>query len=193
MSEPTRKARLAFIGCGGHATNNLYPAIPQLRDVVDLVAVCDLKQELAERAARMYGACRWYTDMNSMLDTETLDGVLVIGPPKMHVEVGSQVLQRGLPIFVEKPSATNLQQAIELAQLADEQGTFGQVAFMKRFAVGYRMAKHLVEQPDFGGVQLLDAKFSQGPYPSIWGIESPALSFLTGQVVHLFDLAPLRR
>jgi myo-inositol 2-dehydrogenase/D-chiro-inositol 1-dehydrogenase len=62
------------------------------------------------------------------------------------------------------------------------------VAFMKRFAVGYRMAKHLVEQPDFGGVQLIDIKFSQGKYPPIWGLVSAAKSFITGQVIHLFDL-----
>ncbi|HVF09268.1 MAG TPA: Gfo/Idh/MocA family oxidoreductase, partial [Abditibacteriaceae bacterium] len=127
-------------------------------------------------------------DMNTMLDTEALDGVAVIGPPQMHTEVGSQVLQRGLPIFVEKPSASNVEAATDLARLADTHNTFGMVAFMKRFAVGYRMAQHIVEQPHFGGVQLIDAKFSQGEYPPIWGIESPALSFLTGQVVHLFDL-----
>ena len=188
MSNSQRRARLAFIGCGAHAHYSLYPAISQLFDSVELVAVCDLNGELAERTARQYGAGRAYDDMDAMLDTEKLDGVAVIGPPQMHTGVGSRVLQRGLPIFVEKPSAIDVEAATQLAQLAEQHNTFGMVAFMKRFAVGYRMAQHLVEQPQFGGVQVLDVKFSQGAYPPIWGIESPALSFLTGQVVHLFDL-----
>ncbi|MCC6443753.1 MAG: hypothetical protein IT210_09905 [Armatimonadetes bacterium] len=59
---------------------------------------------------------------------------------------------------------------------------------MKRFSAVYRMAKHFCEQEEFGSLQAMEAKFAQGPYPAIWGIESPALSFLTGQVVHIFDL-----
>jgi myo-inositol 2-dehydrogenase/D-chiro-inositol 1-dehydrogenase len=188
MSDSQRKARIAFIGCGSHANYSLYPSMPELADSVELVAVCDLNRQLAEHTAQKYGVPRVYDDMNAMLDTEELDGVAVIGPPQMHSGVGSQVLRRGLPIFVEKPSAIDVAAATELAQLAEQHNTFGMVAFMKRFAAAYQMTQHLVEQPQFGGVQMVDVKFSQGAYPSIWGIESPALSFLTGQVIHLFDL-----
>ena len=182
-----RKARIAFIGCGGHATRSLYPCIHEI-PIVDLVAVCDLKEELARRNARLFGARRWYTDMFEMLEKEKPDGVLVIGDPHMQFEVGSKVLEVGYPIFVEKPSAIDSNKARQLAELADSKGLFGQVAFMKRFAYAYRIAKKLVESEEFGGVHLIDVKFSQGPYPRIWGLESASKSFLIGQAIHLFDL-----
>ena len=182
-----KRARLGFIGCGGHATSKLYPCIHVIPEI-DLVAVCDLREDLAQRNARNFGARRWYTDMHKMLDSEELDGVFVVGPPAMHYEIGLECLRAGLPIFVEKPSAMDVQHARELAQEADKHGLFGMVAFMKRFAPAYRIAKHLCQQPEFGELHMLEVKFTQGPYPSIWGIESPSLSFLTGQVVHLFDL-----
>lgn len=179
--------RLAFVGCGGHATHSLYPCIHELPQV-DLVAVCDLRQELAQRNARLFGARQWYTDMALMLRETQPDGVLVIGDPHMQYEVGMKVLDAGYPIFVEKPSAINSKKAAELADRARERGVFGQVAFMKRFAYGYRIAKQIINGEGFGSTHVVDVKFSQGPYPQIWGLECAAKSFLIGQVIHIFDL-----
>lgn len=62
------QVRLAFIGCGGHATNLLreMPFIPE----IDLVAVCDMQAERATSAARRFGALAAYTDFQKMLDVE---------------------------------------------------------------------------------------------------------------------------
>ncbi|NSW78645.1 MAG: Gfo/Idh/MocA family oxidoreductase [Chthonomonadetes bacterium] len=69
------KARIAFVGCGGHATHSLFPAVHQIPEM-ELVAVCDLREELAQRNARWFGALRWYTDVATMLNQEDLDGVV---------------------------------------------------------------------------------------------------------------------
>ena len=60
----TRQAKLAFIGCGGFATGSIFPQI-HLVPQIDLVAVCDLVKEKAERNARNFGARRVYTDMRA--------------------------------------------------------------------------------------------------------------------------------
>ncbi len=183
-----RKARIGFVGCGSHATSVLYPTLHRIPHL-ELVAVCDLKEELAKRNARFFGALRWYTDVREMLEKEELDGVIIVGPPQMHVEVGKICLDAGKPIFVEKPSAISYKEALSLARYAEERGLWGAVAYMKRYAVGYRMAKHIATSPEFGGVHFLQIEFSNGPYPAIWGIEDPAKAFLIGQAVHLFNLA----
>lgn len=184
-----RQAKLAFVGCGNHATRSLYPCIPTIPEI-DLVAVCDLQEDLARRNARNYGARRWYTNVDELLDKEQeLDGVLAIGIPQMMKEIAVKVLQRrGIPIFVEKPPAINAVEALAFAQTAAECKTWGMVAFMKRFSVGYGLAKQAVDDPEFGAVSVIDGKFANGDYPSIWGIQSPGLSYLTGQAVHIFDL-----
>jgi len=187
MSEETTKARIAFIGCGSHCRAALLPSMTQATNA-ELVAVCDLQTGLAQTSAREYGARRWYTDYRGMFDEEELDGVCVVGSPQMHVEIGLEVLAAGLPLFVEKPSAISVAEAERFARAADDAGLWGMVAFMKRHSVAYRMAKEIVARPEFGAIEAVSARFTQGPYPSLWGIESPALTFLTGQVVHIFDL-----
>jgi predicted dehydrogenase len=183
---PSTQARIGFVGAGGHATSQLYPSLvkaPSAR----LVAVCDLDVARAEGNAKRFGADRWYTDVDAMLDKESLDGVCICGAPDMHVAVGKQVLKRNLPIFVEKPSALNSTQAQSLADAAQKAGVWGMVAFMKRHAHGYLLAQDIMATPTFGGLRQLHLEFTQGPYPDLWGYEA-VQAFLVGQVVHIFDL-----
>lgn len=183
----TRQAKLAFIGCGGFATGSIFPQI-HLVPQIDLVAVCDLVKEKAERNARNFGARRVYTDMHEMLDKEELDGVFAIGPAPQQYELAPEVLKRGLPVYVEKPSANVSSQARELAELAEANGTWGQVGFMKRFSDPYTIAKEVCSREEFGEINVIKCKFGQGPYPQIWGIDSAKRAMLIGQLCHVFDL-----
>lgn len=187
MSEETKVAKIGFVGAGSHATGSLYPTIHTIPEI-DLVAVCDLKEELAKRNARNFGARRWYTDLDKMFAEEDLDGAIVCGVPKMHCEVGKRCLDAGLPIFVEKPSAMTSGEAANLARHADDKGLFGAVAYMKRLSTCYRMAKSITEKEEFVGVKGIEVRFSHGAYPKIWGMEDNAHVFLIGQVVHLHNL-----
>ena len=182
-----RRARLAFVGCGAHATAYLYPQIPLVPEI-ELVAVCDIVREKAERNARSFGASRVYTDMEEMLTREELDGVFVVGPAPQQYALAPAALRRALPVFVEKPPANRSEEAHELATLAESCGTWGQVGFMKPFADVYVIAREIVGRPEFGPVHLVRCKFGQGGYPRIWGIDSAERAMLIGQCVHLFDL-----
>jgi predicted dehydrogenase len=186
MSE-ARKARIGFIGAGGFATHSIYPQLHRCPEI-DLVSICDLDKEKAELNARNFGARRVYTDIDEMLDKEELDGVFCIGSGPQQFALAPKVLTRGLPVYVEKPSANTSAEARELAELAEKHNTWGQVGFMKRFADVYTMAKDVMSKPEFGEVSLVKTKFSQGPYPALWGMDSPKRSFLVGQICHICDL-----
>ncbi len=179
--------RIAFVGCGGHAAGSLYPQF-QFIDEIDLVAVVDSVEEKRLRMQRRAGARRAYAEVEEMLDKEKPEGVCIAGPPQMHYEVGLQVLRRGIPIFVEKPSAIDFAHALALAEAARIAGTFGMTAFMKRFGSAYEKAKEITQREEFGPVSLVSFRFSHGAYPAIWGITDPALACLIGCQCHAFDL-----
>jgi len=181
------QAKVAVVGCGNFSTRSILPNFAFIPSA-DLVAVCDIVEEKAKQCARRFGARRFYTDIDRMLENEELDGVFIIGPAPMHYELAPKVLSRGIPVYVEKPPAITSQQAKELAELADSKGVFGQVGFMKRFCDVYRMAKEIVSSDEFGRLYFVRCKFAQGPYPSIWGIEQPCKAMLIGQLCHIFDL-----
>ncbi len=180
-------ARLGFIGCGSFATSRIFPQIPLIPEI-DLVAVCDIVREKAERNARNFGSRRAYTDLHQMLDKEELDGVFVIGPAPQQYALAPEVLKCGIPVYVEKPSANTSAEAREMAELAEANGVWGQCGFMKRFADAYTIAKEILGRKAFGPLHLIKCKFGQGPYPQIWGIDSAKRAMLIGQLVHIFDL-----
>jgi predicted dehydrogenase len=186
MSTP-RPARLAFVGCGGFTNASIFPCMP-LVPRIEVVAVCDLLEEKARAASRLFNACPVYTDMDRMLDEVEVDGVFAIAPAPAQYEVAPRIMKRGIPVYVEKPSASTSAEALELVKIAQDHGTWGQVGFMKRFAPAYRMAQNILRKPEFGSLNMIYAKWGQAAYPNLWGIDSAQRAFLIGQCCHLMDL-----
>ena len=174
-------ARIAFVGAGHHATGALYPNIAQIPEF-DLVAVCDLVADKARSAARRFGAPEWFSDVEAMLDRAAPDGVCVCGPPEMHHAVSVQVLRRGIPVFTEKPPGLTREHTEELAAAARKAGTWGMVAFMKRFAPANVVAKEYMERDDFGRLSSITLIHGCGPY------DDPRRMLLFNGI-HMLDLA----
>ena len=162
MREEAR-ARITFVGAGGHATQSLYPNIAHIPEF-DLVAVCDLDETRAVDAARRFGALEHFTDLEKMLQTSSPDGVCICGPPDMHHGLGLHCLSRGIPVFIEKPPAPDLQGAGELVAAAVENNTFGIVAFMKRFAPANVVAREYMQSEPFGALTTVSMIHGCGPY-----------------------------
>jgi predicted dehydrogenase len=171
--------KLGFVGCGTHSTTNLYPCLAYADCRLD--AVCDRIAGLAERNARLFGAQAAYTDVERMLDERQLDGVLVVGPAEAHHQVGRQVLERGLPLYVEKPTAPDLARAEELVRLARARGTFVMTGYMKRFGTAYRHLQGLIRS---GAFQPAMATLRYGHWRS-----DDLPSMLRYMSVHIIDLA----
>jgi myo-inositol 2-dehydrogenase/D-chiro-inositol 1-dehydrogenase len=134
--------KLAFVGCGSHSTSNLYPALAYADCVLD--AVCDRERTLAERNARLFGAASVHTDAERMLDERRPEAVLVVGPPQMHYEVAKLALARGIPTYVEKPTAPDLARTAELVALARANRTILMTGYMKRWGMAYPKAHELI-------------------------------------------------
>lgn len=186
-----KKVRLGFIGCGRHATNDLYPNIARIPEL-ELVVTCDLVEELARRNARLYGASSYYTSFEKMLSEEELDAVMIVGPPQMHTELGIACLEHGVPIFVEKPPAFSLEAAKQLAETADKTGKFGQVGYMMRFATAHQLAKRIIDSEEFGRPILMESKFfTPSPWEprTAWGLSELDWTYMLVQGLHPIDLA----
>lgn len=187
MSENT--VRIGFVGCGRQASAAWYPnfvTIPEL----ELTACCDLQADLAELNARAFGARHSYTDLGVMLQQEELDAVMVVGPPDMHYACGKQVLEAGLPLMMEKPSAARTHEALELVELAEAKGVITQIGHNMRHAPGVRKFHEIMQQPDFGKLLFLESRYFM-PSP-MWHDTAgyrEGWNYMIFQSTHAVDLA----
>ncbi len=181
--------RIGFVGCGRQASAAWYPNFATI-PALDLVACCDLQADLAERNARFFGARRWYTSLDHMLDMEELDAVMVVGPPAMHYACGKAVLAAGLPLMMEKPPAPRTEQARELVELAEAQGIVTQVGHNMRHAPGVVKLRELMRTPAFGRLLFLESRyFMPGPMWHDTGDYRAGWTYMIFQATHAVDLA----
>ncbi len=172
--------KTGFVGCGKHASLNIYPAF-RMTDV-DLVSVCDLKEDLARRNARNFGAPKWYTDYRKMLENEDLEALFVVIGPSQHYEIGKIAMQDyELHVFTEKPPSMTSEQSEELLRTSREIGTSYMVGFMKRFATANMLLKNTTQRQEFGSVIQYEARYTAQPYAN-------EESFLLHHAVHHADL-----
>ena len=134
-----RLARIAVIGCGSHAVQNLYPsfrlsvlnppetgaAIGELAEggeIGELVACCDLDDARARRAARDFGIGRYYTDHRTLLERERPDGVVIAMHPRLQPAVARDCLEAGAHAFLEKPPAETIDDCLAIRDAAERGG-----------------------------------------------------------------------
>src|SRR5262245_15172441 len=179
--------RIAVIGCGNHSRGALQPGLARLPHF-DYVAACDLEEAVAADCARRYGAGAVYTDYRRMLDEVEPEAVMVVGPPQLHLEAGLEAAARGIHMFVEKPSAPDLEGAEELAAAFRKAGRVGVVGLFWRHAEAFQRAARLAADPAFGATLLFDGLYlSPGPRVPLWGATDAAYSFVTDQAIHAVD------
>jgi myo-inositol 2-dehydrogenase/D-chiro-inositol 1-dehydrogenase len=140
--------RIAYIGAGSFTNSNMFPQLSQ--HGVELAAVCDLVEEKARAAQQRYGFKKVYTDFRRMLEDERPNAVFCVGGPKVHYEVGREVLDRGFPLYVQKSPAPTSAATREMADIAARKGVVCHVGFNIRHAPAVRQARNILQMPDFG-------------------------------------------
>lgn len=87
---------------------------PQLR----LAALCDREPDQLRRFRQRHPEARAVADLDSVLLDPAIEAVVIATPPQSHYALAKRALQAGKHVLVEKPLATRLEHAHELADLA---------------------------------------------------------------------------
>ena len=95
---------IGLVGCGRWGTNHLRVMTRlQNEGLVQRVVVCDVD---GERLANIR-ADATYANLESMLSAEALAGVAIATPPETHLSLARMVLDKNLPLLLEKPLSNN--------------------------------------------------------------------------------------
>ncbi|MDQ3406245.1 MAG: Gfo/Idh/MocA family oxidoreductase [Actinomycetota bacterium] len=120
--------RVGIVGLG--VISRFYLAALRESGPLRLGAVCDLRPE-ALAPYRDEVPC--WRDHRDMIAAGGLDAVVVTVPNDRHVDVCHDLLDAGLPVCVEKPLATRLDDGVALARLASARGAVLFTSFHRRY------------------------------------------------------------
>ena len=165
--------RVGFLGAGLIATyhsKSLRRSGAELECGVVRAGVYDPDADRAAAFAKASGhtVCASEDDV-----LDGCDAVYVCTWTSEHPRQVAKALERGLHVFCEKPLATSLGAAEEMAALANAAGVTNQVGLVMRRSPAYVWAHHLVTDPAAGQVMAVmfrDDQFIpiQGHYSSTW-------------------------
>jgi myo-inositol 2-dehydrogenase / D-chiro-inositol 1-dehydrogenase len=120
--------RIGLIGCGWIAETHL----ESLNALGEQVAcVCDPDPGRLAWATGTTGA-EGFADWESLLERGRPDAVLVLTPPRLHREVTVAALERGLPVYLEKPVARDLDDARAIVAAAERTGVACAIGYQWR-------------------------------------------------------------
>ena len=141
--------RMAVIGLGAMGARHA-KVCHDMRGV-DLVAVADLKPEVAERIGQEL-AVPAYADYREMLDAVPVDAVTVAVTDQFHREPCEVAAARGLHIFLEKPIATTLEDGRAIIDAAKKANVKLMVGHTLRYDPRYKAIHRAVERGDLGEI-----------------------------------------
>lgn len=111
------------------------------------VEVFDTDTEKAGALAERWGCSRSDSDQDLLRGADAIDICL---PTHLHFEVGKSALEMGKPTFIEKPLASNVQQARTLIELASKREVMLAVGHVVRYFPEFRRARDLVKSGAIG-------------------------------------------
>jgi scyllo-inositol 2-dehydrogenase (NADP+) len=150
---------VGLIGLGKMGISHL--AIVNTHPQVKLVGVCDTSSYVSA-VMNKYTGIKIYSDYRALLNEEGLNAVIVATPSRSHAEIVRAALDRGLHVFCEKPFCLDVNEGLELAELAERKGVVNQVGYHYRFVGAFKEAKRLIEANVLGRVHHIRAE-AYGP------------------------------
>ena len=147
MNKNKKKLGFGVIGCGRIAPKHTESilAIPD----AELIAVCDIVPERAEKFAELYKA-EPYIDYKELLKREDIDIVTIATPSGNHAEIGIEAAKAGKHVMVEKPMAMTLQEADRLIQACQENNVKLGVIHQNRYNKSIKTLRAAMEAGRFG-------------------------------------------
>ena len=140
-----KKIRCGIVGCG---LISQLAHIPNLKTMgnVELVALCDVRQEVAAKLQRQFEVPKLYATAEELLADRSIQTVLFAVPQYLHGEILLNAAASGKSIFTDKPLAVSSDEGEKIVDEVRKRNVKFMVGFMKRYDPGVRKAKSLIEQ-----------------------------------------------
>lgn len=114
------KLNVAIVGCGGRGMWFVQNIVKSWRQ--NLVAMCDVNEQRAAEAFKLFPDVPKYQDFRKMFDEmgKQIDAVIVATPDHTHAVISVRAMRMGKHVFCEKPLAHNVYEARLMRKTAQE-------------------------------------------------------------------------
>lgn len=149
--------RVASVGLGRWA--QVIAAAAARSDKLKVIGCFSRSEEKRRTFADQFG-CEQFDSYEALLADERIEGVLLTTPNNVHAETIEQAAQAGKHVWVEKPIAQTMADAMRIRAAIEKTGVTFSVGHSARMLGASRKMKELIERGDIGRLSLIEAHWS---------------------------------
>ncbi|QQE13500.1 Gfo/Idh/MocA family oxidoreductase [Planctomycetota bacterium] len=189
----TDKVKLAIVGLGNIANMHL-KSCAELNNV-DLVAVCDVDKELADKTAQTHD-CKSFYDHKELFDSKIAEAVIIATPHFHHTPIAIDAHAAGLHILSEKPLGVTKADCEKMLNAHTDKSKIFAVVFNFRTYPAFVKAKEILASGELGEILRVNvtatdwlrtnAYYESGTWRAKWATEGGGV--LVNQCPHHLDL-----
>lgn len=147
--------RIAVIGLGYWGPNLVRNF--QAADGAEVSVCCDRDAARTEAIRRAFPKVKTASSANAVFSDDRIDAVVLATPVETHYELAKAALETGKHVLVEKPLTANVEQAEELAALAERKGRVLMVDHVFLYSPPVRKIKEIVDSGQLGDLLFVDS------------------------------------
>lgn len=174
--------KIAIVGAGGmgHVHARHYKRVEGVT-----IGVCDHDPARAQKMASDLELSPLASFQDALAWADAID---LCVPNDVHARLALEALDKGLHTFVEKPLATNVQDGIEVVELAESKGLQLMVGHVVRFFPEYRKAHDIVQTGTLGKIASVRMRRGGGLPRTEWFLDhSRSGGVLVDLAAHEYD------
>jgi predicted dehydrogenase len=151
----TEKLRIAVVGAGYWGPNlaRNFRSSPDW----ELVAICDLDRDRAQRVSDQVGGVRVETDLAVVLADDRIDAIAIATPARTHHDIACAALAAGKHVMVEKPLADTGDRGRAMVDAAASNGLVLMADHTYCYTPAVLKIRELIEEGALGDILFIDS------------------------------------
>jgi predicted dehydrogenase len=158
--------KIGVIGYGNRISGVIKMAM-EVDEDMQIAAIADIDIDEAKKKLLSNkidpGEVKFFTDPDQMLDNIDLDGVFIGTRCSLHSKMAQKVLKRNLPLYLEKPIATKMEDLLSLKKAASNSKSEVVVSFPLRVTPIVLQTKEIIDSGKLGRIEHVQA-YNNVPY-----------------------------
>lgn len=149
--------KLRIVLCGVGKMGNNYVRILSQAAECEIVAIVDSEPVKAKVISETL-QCPYFRELPAALDSVKADAVIVVTPMQTHYALAKCVIERGLPLLIEKPLTDDVDTARRICELAEKAKAPVMVGHVERFNPAIVAARQLIAGGSIGKILNISTK-----------------------------------
>ena len=167
---------IGLVGAGRMGRGHLNRLTGDLKDAVDVVALCDVYQKNLDFASQNASNAATYTDFRDLIGNSDVHALVVATPDHWHALPTVYGCQAGKDVYVEKPSSLTIPEGRRMVDIQKETGRIVQVGTQQRSSTVFKETVERIRSGILGPITFVRSWNYGNEYPAGFGYppnESP--------------------